>query len=109
MYHCHTSDVSFTMVYIISVQLTHKHHTTTFITRRRFNMTAALLEARLGLRSGEYKLLVDGGIFGPSLFGKEVVDERDLERTISWQKGLGFVEQQELPGGDAHVIDKKRL
>jgi len=97
------------MVYIISVQLTFKQNTTTFITRRRFNMTAALLAARLGLRSGEYKLLAEDGLFGPSQFGKEVVDERDLERTISWLKGLGFVEQEEIPGGDAHAINKKRL
>lgn len=94
------------MVYIISVQLTFKQTTTTFVTRRRFNITSAILEARLGLRSGEYKLLVDGGIFGPSLFGKEVVDERDLERTISWLKGLGFLEEV---GGEAHAISKKRL
>lgn len=99
------------MAYIITVHLTHKQHTITLVTRRRLNITAALLEARLGFRSGEYKLLAEDGLFGPSVFGKEVVDERDLERTISWLKGLGFAGGKDggLLGSKLQAADGKRL
>jgi hypothetical protein len=74
------------MVYITTVTLNHQSTSTTYVVYRRRYITATILDLRFAFQVGEYTLLNrNGGVFDPTHYGKETIDEQDLERSIlSW-------------------------
>jgi hypothetical protein len=97
------------MVYHNTVDLILQDTTLTYVTHRRFFLTATILDAKFGFRQGEYvyqkERELEGGLYRTSHFIKSVIDENDLERSIEWLESLGFVKESSCK---LRPLDKKK-